>query len=68
MNYEHSCVPPGRSIPVRGAGFGPGQDPILLDDLVCTGSEGSLLNCPHRGVRVHDCSHSEDAGVRCQGE
>ena len=43
---------------------------ILLDDLVCSGNETSLLDCPRvpsAGVGVSDCSHSEDAGVRCEG-
>ena len=44
---------------------------ILLDDLVCTGDEESLLNCtriPAGDVGVSDCTHSEDAGVRCNGK
>ena len=38
---------------------------IKLDDLRCTGSELRLIDCPHGGLGNHDCSHSEDAGVRC---
>ena len=31
----------------------------------CNGNEGFLNLCPHRGVGVHNCGHSEDAGVIC---
>ena len=44
---------------------------LLLDDLVCTGDENSLLNCiriPAGDIGVSDCTHSEDAGVRCNGK
>ena len=37
---------------------------------MCSGNENSLLDCPRvpsAGVGVSDCSHSEDAGVRCEG-
>ena len=40
---------------------------IVLDDLNCTGSEPRLIDCPHRGLGSHNCSHSDDAGVRCSG-
>ena len=54
------------SIPVRRAGFGNGSGMIVLDDLDCSGSEGSLFDCPSDSpVLVHNCDHSEDAGVRC---
>ena len=45
--------------------FPGGTGSILLDNLHCTGRESRLIDCPHRGVGVHDCGHSEDAGVRC---
>ena len=51
---------------------------ILLDDLVCTGAETNMSQC-HRvddkgiemvgfGDGVTDCTHDEDAGVRCSGK
>ena len=52
---------------MRGGVFSNGSGSILLDELRCAGSESSLLECGHEPVGVHDCSHSEDAGVRCGG-
>ena len=47
------------------AAFGQGSGSILLDDLVCTGSESSLISCPHEGIGTHNCGHGEDAGLVC---
>ncbi len=47
------------------AWFGPGDGPIHLDVLRCSGDEERLENCPSNGVGVHNCIHREDAGVRC---
>ena len=50
-----------------GAYFGQGTGPIWLDDLSCSGSELTLLQCSHRGLGSHNCSHNEDVSVRCSG-
>ena len=26
-----------------------------------------LIDCWHGGIGVHNCDHTDDAGVRCQG-
>ena len=44
--------------------FGPGVDPILLDQVSCNGSEGRLLDCPNRDLGYY-CNHNQDAGVQC---
>ncbi|XP_063951456.1 deleted in malignant brain tumors 1 protein-like [Lytechinus pictus] len=45
--------------------FGEGVGDIILDDVYCTGTESSLLDCAHSGLYNHDCLHVEDASVRC---
>ena len=51
---------------MKRAGFGNGSGMIVLDDLDCSGSEASLFDCPSDSpMLVHNCDHSEDAGVRC---
>ena len=35
---------------------------------MCSGDESSLLECLNdNDVGSHDCSHGEDAGVKCEG-
>ncbi|XP_015222796.2 scavenger receptor cysteine-rich domain-containing group B protein, partial [Lepisosteus oculatus] len=46
--------------------FGQGSGSIHLDNLKCRGDETSLLQCSHIAWNVHNCNHSEDAGVTCQ--
>ena len=40
---------------------------IYLDDVTCVGNENTLSQCPHNGIGIHNCDHSEDAGVICFG-
>ena len=48
--------------------FGMGSGPIHLDDVKCEGEETNLLSCPQLAQNIqHNCKHSEDAGVKCQG-
>lgn len=42
-----------------------GTLPIVLDDVTCTGSEDSLLECNHRDWGANNCDHDEDIGVTC---
>ena len=49
----------------------PPDTSILLDDVVCTGTEDDILQCPRVNdisIGESDCTHIEDAGVRCDGE
>ena len=57
----------GANAALRLAPFGAGTGPIWLDNVLCTSSEQGLNECPHNGFGSHDCSHNEDAGVRCIG-
>ena len=49
------------------ARFGTGSGPIFLDDVQCTSSSSKLLECPSRPILSHNCLHSADAGVGCEG-
>uniref|UniRef100_A0A665UPM6 Neurotrypsin n=1 Tax=Echeneis naucrates TaxID=173247 RepID=A0A665UPM6_ECHNA len=66
LNAQVVCRQLGfRSVAPDGS-FEEGQGPILLDEVQCQGSEVRLLDCSHSGWGQHDCSHSEDVGVRCE--
>ncbi len=49
---------------VTGGMFGEGVGRVWLDNIQCTGSEQSLMNCSSQ--TASNCTHSRDAGVRCQ--
>lgn len=41
-----------------------GSGPIYLDNVACSGSELTLVQCSY-DTHTADCVHREDAGVRC---
>ena len=49
------------------AHFGAGSGEIWLDEVECTGEEDRLIDCEANTIGVHNCAHSEDAGVICHG-
>ena len=50
----------------RGSRFGGGTGPIFLNQLGCSGTESSLIDCNQFAGDF--CDHSQDAGVRCIGK
>ena len=48
--------------------YGKGNGQIWLQDLRCNGNESNIGDCPHNGWgNTLSCSHSKDAGVKCNG-
>ena len=52
---------------LTGSSVTDGSGTIWLDQVRCSGYETHIMSCPRNAVGTHDCSHSEDAGVRCYG-
>ncbi|XP_061194115.1 deleted in malignant brain tumors 1 protein-like [Saccostrea echinata] len=50
---------------VSSAQYGAGSGQIWLDDVNCSGTESSLMECLKPPFGMHNCGHSEDAGVSC---
>ena len=40
--------------------------PILLDNVVCSGTESKIVNCDHNQIGRHNCGHFEDVNIRCK--
>ena len=56
-----------RSAVALTSGFSNGAGQIWLDNVACIGTETRLIDCRANPIGSHNCVHSEDAGVRCQG-
>lgn len=44
--------------------FGHGTGPILITDSLCSGDEMNLSSCEYNTITTQ-CSHGNDAGVKC---
>nr|XP_046186479.1 deleted in malignant brain tumors 1 protein-like [Oncorhynchus gorbuscha] len=58
----------GRAVSAQGSahiGQGSGGRPTWLDDVGCKGTESSLTECSHGGLKHHDCLQAQDARVVC---
>ena len=53
------------AVALRGAHFGEGRGPIMMEGVYCEGDEKGLHRCFQS--RSQPCSHSEDAAVQCSG-
>ena len=47
--------------------YGQGTGKIAIENTACSGSESQLLACSSSPIFGTTCSHSEDAGVDCEG-
>ena len=45
--------------------YGEGSGQIWLSDVNCVGTELAIEDCLTDGWRIMNCSHREDAGVKC---
>ena len=55
------------AVAFSNAYFGAGMGTIHLDEVQCNSSASQLLDCPSNPIASHDCLHSADAGVSCEG-
>lgn len=62
----YTCAYRGQAEVAPDGVYEEGRGLILLDEVQCQGIEASLLACRHSEWGQHDCSHSEDVGVRCK--
>ena len=69
VNDWHVCVCNTGAVAFRGAQFGRGNGPVFLDQLACSGTETSVLECRRLiSLGLPTCDHSQDAGVKCVGK
>ena len=55
------------TVALGSARFDAGSGPVLFSGLTCIGNESTITECHHLLTGVHNCSHSEDVGVVCEG-
>ena len=67
VNVLHVPLPAGGRA-YSNAYFGTGSGQILLDDVHCGSYSSRLLECPSAPILSHNCLHSADAGVGCEGK
>uniref|UniRef100_A0A7N4PPY6 Lysyl oxidase homolog n=1 Tax=Sarcophilus harrisii TaxID=9305 RepID=A0A7N4PPY6_SARHA len=65
ISYRVAAVELGATVSSRPLTPDPGMGPIHLSEVRCSGREASLWNCPHKNITAEDCSHAQDAAVRC---
>ena len=41
--------------------------PIVLDDVICEGTEDAILECRNSGIDIYNCVHYEDIVLDCRG-
>ena len=68
LKFVHHLLPVTGATAHSNAFFGRGSGGIFLDNVGCRGTESLLLNCTNRGIGIHSCQHSDDAGVICLGK
>ena len=66
VRESHTYILYAGAIARSFAFYGQGTGPIILDDVQCLGTETRLVDCPANALTIHNCVHSEDAGVQCQ--
>ena len=59
LGYKNGVMQPQGALVPRGSGQ------IWLDSVNCSGSEQNLTSCTHSGWGNNNCSHRQDAGVKC---
>ena len=45
--------------------YGEGSGPVLMDDVLCKGTEATFMSCS-KSPRQNECRHDTDVGVICQ--
>lgn len=45
-----------------------GYGPILLDNVICSGTEQNISQCSHNGWGNASCAHNSDLNLRCATE